>query len=87
LELSKAQKKELIHFRDRDARPDIRERCAAILKIAEGQPPYAVAQHGLLKRRRADTVYRWLNRYEEMGIEGLLTRRHGGNRRGPFRQA
>jgi transposase len=87
LELSKGQKKELIHYRNRDPRPDIRERCAAILKIAEGESPHAVARHGLLKRRHPDTVYSWLNRYQHMGVEGLLTRRHGGNRRSPFRQA
>ena len=85
--LSKTQKKELTGCRDHDPRPDIRERCAAMLKIAEGQSPHAVAQEGLLKRRDPDTVYGWLDRYEQQGLEGLQSGRHGGNRRRPFRRA
>jgi transposase len=77
----------LIGFRDHDPRPDIRERCAAVLKVADGEVPYAVAQRGLLKRRNPDTVYGWLNRYEEEGVEGLLKQRQGGNRRCPFRRS
>lgn len=87
LKLSKTQQKELEHGRDHDLRPDIRERCAAILKIAQGQSPHAVAQAGLLQPRDPDTVYGWLDRYEERGLEGLLSERHGGNRYGPFRRA
>ena len=87
LELANAQQKELVSFRDHDPRPDIRERSAAILKIAEGQAPYAVAQRGLLRPRDADTVYRWLNRYEQDGMEGLLNGRQGGNRRCRFRRS
>lgn len=84
LKLSATQRKELVEHRDHDRRPDIRERCAALLKIAEGEAPYAVARRGLLKRRLPDTVYGWLNLYEQEGLEGLLTRRHGGNHRSPF---
>jgi len=80
------QQKELKHCRDHDLRPDIRERCAAVLKIAEGQSAHAVAQGGLLKRRDPDTVYGWLDRYEERGLEGLQSGRQGGNRRHPFRR-
>ena len=85
MHLFKTQQKELIECRDHDRRPDIRERCAAILKIAEGQAPYAVAQEGLLKPRDPDTVYGWLDRYEQRGLEGLQSGRHGGNRRHPSR--
>lgn len=87
MELSQTQQKELTKYRDHDPRPDIRERCAAMLKIAEGQSPHAVAQEGLLKRRDPDTVYGWLDRYEQQGLEGLQSGRHGGNRRRPFRRA
>lgn len=87
LTLSRAQQKELLECRDHDPRPDIRERCAALLKIAEGSSPHAVAQEGLLKPRDPDTVYGWLDRYEEQGLEGLQSGRHGGNRRVPFRRA
>jgi hypothetical protein len=86
VKLSRIQQKELERCRDHDLRPDIRERCAAVLKIAAGQSAHAVAQGGLLKRRDPDTVYSWLHRYEERGLEGLQSGRQGGNRRHPFRR-
>jgi hypothetical protein len=49
-----------------------RERSAAILKIAGGRSPHWVALHGLLQPRDPDTIYAWLNRYETMGLEGLI---------------
>ncbi|MDQ3931096.1 MAG: helix-turn-helix domain-containing protein [Chloroflexota bacterium] len=79
--LTGEQRAELVRHRDRDPRPDIRERCAAILKIADGQSPHSVALHGLLKPRDPDTVYGWLELYEREGLAGLLARRHGGARR------
>jgi len=60
----------------------VRERCAALLKIAAGQTAHWVAQAGLLKQRDPDTVYNWLNIYEAEGIAGLQTHQQGGNRRG-----
>ena len=87
LKLSKRQQKKLEQCRDHDLRPDIRERCAAVLKISAGQSAHAVAQRGLQKPRDPDTVYGWLNRYEEGGLVGLQSRRQGGNRRRPFRRA
>lgn len=61
-------------MRDNADKAYLRERAAAMLKIADGMSPHAVAQHGLLKRRKPDTVYEWLNRYEAEGIEGLYIR-------------
>jgi len=84
LRLSEGQRNALIEYRNHDQRPDVRERCAAILKVADGQSPHAVAREGLLRPRDPDTVYRWLDRYEEQGLEGLLTGRQGGSRRHPF---
>jgi hypothetical protein len=52
-----------------------------MLKIADGVSPHAVARHGLLKPRDPDTLYRWLRRYDTMGIAGLLVGQHGGDRR------
>ena len=60
LELTAAQRQDLQHYRDHDSRPYVRERCAALLKIAAGHAPHAVARHGLLKPRHPDTVYEWL---------------------------
>jgi hypothetical protein len=85
LSLTPVQERELIDHRDHDLRPDIRERCAALLKIAAGHAPHAVARHGLLKPRDPDTVYHWLDRYQADGLDGLTTHRHGGNRHRPFR--
>jgi len=84
LKLSEDQRKTLIEYRNHDRRPDVRERCAAILKVGNGQSAHAVAREGLLRPRDPDTVYGWLDRYEQQGIEGLLTGRQGGSRRRPF---
>ena len=84
LTLSNDQREELIDHRDHDPRPDMRVRCAAILKIADGKSPYRVAREGLLKPHHPDTVYGWLNHYEEGGLDQLLEHRHGGNRYAPF---
>jgi hypothetical protein len=83
LELTASQRQELIEHRDHDPHPYVRERCAALLKIADGQSAHAVACHGLLKPRDPDTVYSWLNHYEQAGVDGLLGYQQGGpHRRG-----
>jgi hypothetical protein len=79
--LAPEERTELLWHRDHDPRPYVRERCAAVLKVAEGTTPYAVARHGLLKRREPDTVYAWLGSYQRAGIAGLIARQHGGPRR------
>ena len=81
LDLSDLQRADLLHYRDHDPRPYVRERCAAILKVADGQSAHAVACHGLLKPRDPDTLYSWLNHYEEAGLDGLLGSQQGGSRR------
>jgi hypothetical protein len=84
LTLTDAERQALIERRDHDPRPQARERCAALLKIADGASPHWVSQHGLLKQRSPDTVYTWLDIYEDAGLGGLLNRLHGGRRpRGP----
>lgn len=74
LVLSEAQRAELLRHRDHDPKPHIRERCAALLKIAAGMPLSIVAQQGLLRRRTAETVREWLDRYEAEGLAGLQVR-------------
>ncbi len=81
LTLTEEAKQELIQARDHDPRPYVRERCAALLKIAEGKAPYWVAQHGLLKPRDPDSLYAWLRIYEQEGLAGLIARQHGGDHR------
>jgi len=50
----------------------MRERAAAMLKIAEGTAPRQVALNGLHKPRQPDTVYDWVKRYLDEGIDGLV---------------
>jgi len=59
LRLKTREQRELVYYRDHDARPYVRERCGAVLKIAEGHPPPAVARQGLRKPRDPDTLYGW----------------------------
>lgn len=77
---SNTARKRLVWHRDHDPKPYVRERCAAILKIAEGHAPYEVARAGLLKPRDPDTVYAWLNIYEAEGFTSLVGHPHGGYR-------
>jgi hypothetical protein len=77
LRLKTREQRELEHYRAHDTRPSVRERCGAILKIAEGAAPQAVARQGLLKPRDPDTLYGWFAVYEEEGVAGLLAHPQG----------
>lgn len=79
LSLTPEQEADLVKMRDHDKRPYLRERAAALLKIAAGMTPHAVAMNGLLKRRDPDTVYKWLGDYI---VTGRITPRPPC--RGPF---
>ncbi len=80
LKLNSEQQDELENVRDRHPLAHMREKAAALLKIAAGQNGLQVAQHGLLKEREADTVYRWMGRYEALGIKGLMIRQGRGRK-------
>lgn len=82
LELTTSQHRELTDARDHHEKPYVRLRAAALVKIADGQTPHAVARTGLLKPVDPDTVYRWLDIYEANGLDGLIAHQHGGVRRG-----
>ncbi len=71
LSLSAAQHAELLRVRDHDPRPYLRERAAALLKVAAGASARAVARHGLLRPRHPDTVADWIARYRAGGVAGL----------------
>lgn len=77
LNLNAEQRAELEQARDHDQRPYLRERAAALLKIADGHSVRAVAAHGLLRRRQADTVSAWLTRYQAEGFAGLVQHARG----------
>jgi len=74
LTLSESQRAELKHVLRRDSRPYMRERASALLQIADGRSAHWVALHGLLRRRKPDTVIGWLNAYEQGGIAALVQR-------------
>jgi hypothetical protein len=79
--LTAAQVAELVDARDHHPKAYLREKSAAILKIAvEGLPALQVAEHGLLKRRDDNTVRRWLSRYLHEGLAGLLVGRGRGRK-------
>jgi transposase len=71
LDLKHEQIVELERVRDHDHRPYMRERAAAILKIAGGTSGRQIALHGLLKPRSPDSIYAWVRHYQEHGIQGL----------------
>lgn len=48
------------------------------MQVADGRSGRWVALHGLLRPRQPDTIYRWLDRYEAEGIEGLTIREGRG---------
>ncbi|HEX4945286.1 MAG TPA: hypothetical protein VFZ34_01315 [Blastocatellia bacterium] len=81
LELTPEEQAKLTHHRDHDARPFVRERCAALLKVAAGMSPHAVARHGLLRPRDPDTIYEWVTWYERLGFFSVEHFRHGGAHR------
>jgi hypothetical protein len=72
--LSAAQRDELAHLRDRHPKPYLRERAAALLKVADGWPLAQVARLGLLAPRDPETVAAWLGRYRAAGAAGLAIR-------------
>jgi transposase len=80
VQLSEEQCAELEDARDHHTKAYIREKAAAILKIADGQPVLSVAQHGLLKARSSDTVYRWWHSYWRAGLSGLVVRKGRGRK-------
>ena len=71
INLSPKEQQELVQVRDNHAKGYLRERAAAIVKIAAGESGRQVALNGLLKRRKPATIYEWVNRYRAEGIAGL----------------
>jgi len=71
VKLTAEQEDELTWVVKRDPKAYRRERASAILQVAGGAVASRVAARGLLVRRDPDTVYGWLDDYEERGIAGL----------------
>lgn len=60
-----------------DASPRFRQRCQIIILKSQAKSAKQIAQIVSLNQQ---VIYRWLNRYEEEGIEGLRTRKGQGRK-------
>jgi transposase len=80
IELTEREQIELERLRDHGEKAYVRERAAAILKLASGMSASAVANYGLLKRRQYQTVCQWVRRYQAEGIKGLYIRQGRGRK-------
>jgi transposase len=74
LALTPRQRRALIRARDHHRKPYLREKAAALLKVADGWTVTDVARRGLLKPRSRNTVAGWLDRFEARGLAGLKVR-------------
>ena len=68
--LSEEQEDQLEQARDAHPKAFIRERAAAVLKVASGKSVSDVAEQGLLKRHEPETVHLWVKRYLQAGLSG-----------------
>ena len=80
LTLTAEERRELEALRDTHELPYVRERTAALLKIADGMSARQVALNGLLKGRRPDTIYEWVRRWQNEGTQGLFIRSGRGRK-------
>jgi hypothetical protein len=78
--LTTAERAELTRLRDTAPEPYLRERAAALLKVSDGMPAARVARQGLLRARKPDTLYAWIDRFIEQGIAGLRVREGRGRK-------
>lgn len=80
LTLTTEQSAELSQVRDHHPKNYMRERAAALLKIAAGEVASQVAAQGLLKARDPDTVYSWIDAYQAAGVDGLKIKQGRGRK-------
>ena len=80
LRLKTREQRELEHYRDHDTRPYVRERCSALLRIAAGETPHAVARHGILKPRDPDTLYGWFHVVRQEAVDVIVRHDIGHDR-------
>ncbi len=80
IELSDQQRTEVEDICRHARLPYLRERAAAILKIAKGHSGRETARHLLNQAHWQDTVYEWVKRYQAEGIRGLKIRAGRGRK-------
>ncbi len=71
LVLSDNQRRELESARRTHPKAYVREKAAALLKVADGQAIRQVALSGLLRSRHPETVRDWISDYQRQGLVGL----------------
>lgn len=72
VELSEKQEAELEKVRHQHPKAYMRERAAAVLKVAKGETVTAVAEKGLLTRHEPETVHHWIKHYLTHGLQGWV---------------
>ena len=80
LALSEEQRLDLLDCRAQHPKAYMREKAAAILKVAAGQSVRQVAAHGLLRPRQPKPVRQWIARYLAEGRAGLQVRSGRGRK-------
>lgn len=80
--LTEGQRAELEAIRDHHPKAYLRERAEAILKVYEGRSVRQVAEYELRWRHEPETVSRWINRYEEAEVDGLVIKPGRGRKLG-----
>ena len=80
LVLSADEQQALLDMRDHAPKAYLRERAAALLKLAAGESLTQVAQAGLLRSRDRHTLLDWLRRYQAAGLAGLRLRAGRGRK-------
>jgi hypothetical protein len=78
--LTDRQRRALTRVRDRHPKPHLREKAAALLKVAAGWDIREVAARGLLRPRSRNTVASWLRHYEARGLAGLRVAKGRGRK-------
>ena len=71
LNLNEMQRCELEVARRTHSKAYVREKAAALLKVADGQAIRQVALFGLLRQRHPETVSDWIRDYQQQGLAGL----------------
>ena len=80
LELGEVERETLEEMRQHHPKAYMRERAAAVLKVAGGQSIRQVAEVGCLRRREWETVAKWVKDYERVGLRGLYLRTGRGRK-------
>jgi hypothetical protein len=69
--LTVGQQADLGMQRANHPRQEVRDRCHAILLLAEGQSPEWVAERGLSQPYSLDELAAWVECFNSKGVEGL----------------